>query len=174
MSFDDALAFVLRWEGGFVDDPADRGGATNKGITQAVYDEWRERKHYDKRSVRDIEDGEVKQIYLEQYWKPARCQALDSPMSLILFDSAVNHGVGRAVKLLQEVLNVAVDGHFGPATMAAYDFLEECHGTGHIATQYIKAREAFYFRIVEKDPTQGKFLRGWLNRLDWLRKEAKL
>ena len=174
MSFDDALAFVLRWEGGFVDDPDDRGGATNKGVTQAVYDEWRDRKNYDKRSVREIEDGEVKQIYLEQYWKPARCQALDFPMSLILFDSAVNHGVGRAVKLLQEVLNVAVDGHFGPATMAAYDFLEECHGTNYVAVQYIKAREAFYFRIVENDPTQGKFLRGWWNRLSDLRKEAKL
>lgn len=173
MSFDDCLAFVLRWEGGFVDDPDDRGGATNKGITQAVYDEWRERKHYDKRSVRDIEDGEVKQIYLEQYWKPSRCQAMDFPMSLILFDSAVNHGVGRAVKLLQEVLNVSVDGHFGPATMAAYDFLEECHGTNYVAVQYLKAREAFYFRIVESRPEQGKFLRGWLNRLSDLRKESK-
>lgn len=174
MSFDDCLAFVLRWEGGYVNDPIDNGGETNKGIVQKTYDEWRERKHYDKRSVRDIEDGEVKQIYLEQYWRPSRCQALDFPMSLILFDSAVNHGVGRAVKLLQEVLNVVVDGHFGPVTMAAYDFLEECHGTGHIATQYIKAREAFYFRIVESRPEQGKFLRGWMNRLEALRKEAKL
>ena len=174
MSFDDALAFVLRWEGGFVDDPDDRGGATNKGCTQAVYDDWRERKHYDKRSVREIEDGEVKQIYLEQYWKPSRCQSLDFPMSLILFDSAVNHGVGRAVKLLQAVLNVTQDGHFGPATMAAYDFLEECHGTCHVAGQYLKAREAFYMAIVESKPSQGKFLRGWLNRLNDLRKEAKL
>ncbi len=174
MSFDDCLAFVLRWEGGFVDDPDDRGGATNKGITQAVYDEWRERKHYDKRSVREIEDGEVKQIYLEQYWRPSRCQALDYPMSLILFDSAVNHGVGRAVKILQDALKVTQDGVFGPKTMAAYDYLEECHGTCHIAGSYLAAREEFYFRIVDSRPEQAKFLRGWMNRLSDLRKEAKL
>ena len=143
-------------------------------MTQAVYDEWRERKHYDTRSVREIEDGEVYQIYLEQYWKPARCPALDFPMSLILFDSAVNHGVGRAVKLLQGVLQVEQDGVFGPGTMGAYDFLEECHGTGHVADKYLKAREAFYRRIVEKTPSQARFLKGWMNRVADLRKECHL
>lgn len=174
MNFEDCLDFVLRWEGGFVDDPADRGGATNQGVTQAVYDEWRMRKAFDKRSVRAIERGEVIHIYLEQYWKPSRCQALDFPMSLILFDSAVNHGVGRAVKLLQNVLDVAADGHFGPQTMAAYDDQEAASGTCGIAGKYLAAREAFYVRIVEADPSLGKFLRGWLNRLAALRAEAKL
>ena len=172
MSFDDCLKFVLQWEGGYVNDPHDRGGATNKGVTQAAYNEWRERKLYDKRSVRDIEAGEVMQIYLEQYWKPARCPAMDSPMSLVMFDSSVNHGVGRAVKFLQSVLGVEQDGHFGPQTMAAYDDIEAAHGTKFIAHAVLTRREAFYRQIVERDPSQKRFLNGWLNRLSSLREEC--
>ena len=169
MSFDDCLKFVLQWEGGYVNDPADRGGTTNRGVTQHVYDEWRERKHYDKRSVKDIEAGEVMQIYLEQYWKPARCPAMDDPMALVMFDSAVNHGVGRAVKFLQSVLGVEPDGHFGPKTMAAFDDIEAAHGTKFIAHAVIERRAAFYDAIVERDPSQQRFIKGWKNRLNSLR-----
>lgn len=174
MDFSACLAFVLRWEGGYVNDPDDKGGATNKGITQAVYDEWRERKHYDKRSVKDIESGEVSQIYFEQYWKPTRCPSLDTPMTLIMFDSAVNHGVSRAIRFLQDMLGTKVDGHFGPQTMQAFDDMEQWHGTGHIARNYVDRRELFYRDIVQNNPKQEKFLKGWLNRIAALRQEAKL
>ena len=52
-----SLPFILRWEGGFVDHPADRGGATNKGVTQRVYDAWRARQGQAPQSVRLIEDA---------------------------------------------------------------------------------------------------------------------
>lgn len=171
-AFDACLRFVLRWEGGYVCDPADRGGATNQGVTQAVYDEWRTRKHYDRRSVAEIEAGEVMQIYLEQYWRPMRCPAVGDQMGLILFDSAVQHGVRRAIEWLQEVVGAAVDGSFGPQTMQAFDDYEACHGTCSLAGEYLRRRERFYREIVERNPSQQKFLRGWLNRLTALRQEC--
>lgn len=176
MNFEDCLAFVLRpgIEGGYSNRKADRGGPTNRGVTQATYDEWRERKGYDKRSVRYIEAHETYQIYLEQYWKPTRCPALDHPMTLIMFDSAVNHGPRRAIKLLQQTLNVAVDGHFGPLTMSAFDDQEQAHGTKHIAAEYLRHREQFYADIIARDPTQLANKNGWANRLKALRQECLL
>lgn len=174
MSFDDCLNFILRWEGGFVDDSADRGGATNKGITQCTYDEWRERKGYDPRPVRAIETGEVWQIYLEQYWKPARCAALDAPMNLALFDAAVQHGTTRAIKWLQDILAVPVDGHFGPRTMAACDDYEANHGTAHLAAAFLDRRDRFYAAIIANDPSQKRFEKGWANRMKALRGECKV
>ena len=61
--FDVSLPFILRWEGGFIDHPADPGGATNKGVTQKVYDAWRARQGQPPRSVRLIEDAEMHAIY---------------------------------------------------------------------------------------------------------------
>lgn len=174
MSFEDCLAFALRWEGGYVNDPDDRGGATNQGVCQSVYDEWRTRKHYDPRSVEMIERGEVLQIYFEQYWKPTRCPSLDHPMTLVMFDSAVNHGVNRAIRWLQGAVNTSVDGHFGPQTMQAFDDMEQCHGTIHIAQKFMDIRQRFYHQIVAANPKQEKYLRGWMNRITALRQEAKL
>lgn len=67
--FDDCLSHILKFEGGFVDHPADKGGATNKGITQAVYDAYRQT---NRRSVKFIEDNEVRDIYQSNYWFPAK------------------------------------------------------------------------------------------------------
>ena len=63
MTFDTALAFALRWEGGYVNHPADPGGATNKGVTQRAYDAWRVRRGQTKRDVRAITGAEVHAIY---------------------------------------------------------------------------------------------------------------
>ena len=174
MSFDEALVFALRWEGGYVNHQADRGGATNRGVTQRVYDEWRTRKGYDTRGVRLIDSSEVRQIYHEQYWKPTRCAALDAPMDLILFDSAIQHGPGRAIRWLQELVGVPVDGHFGPRTMAACDDYEANHGTTSLAIAFLARRDQFYSDIITRDPSQKIFEKGWANRMKDLRKECHL
>ena len=71
-ALDDALKFVLRWEGGFVDHPNDPGGRTNKGVTQKVYDSWRQRQGQPVRDVKAIDDAEVISIYRGDYWVPPR------------------------------------------------------------------------------------------------------
>lgn len=100
--FRQALDHVLNYEGGFVDHPRDPGGATNKGITQVTYDSWRRGKGLDPRSVRLIEQLEVEQIYFEQYWLRVGAHQLPPALAFVVFDAAVNHGVGRALTWLSE------------------------------------------------------------------------
>ena len=71
-AFQASLPFILRWEGGYVNHPADPGGATNKGVTQRVYDDWRVRRGMPARDVRQITDGEVHAIYEAGYWRRRR------------------------------------------------------------------------------------------------------
>lgn len=165
-----SLPFILRWEGGFIDHPADPGGRTNKGVTQRVYDAWRRRQGLPQRDVKVIEDAEVQAIYEADYWVRPRCDLLQRQLDLVHFDTAVNMGVGRAVRFLQKAVRCEPDGDFGPATeraVAACDY-------GEAIATYCSMREAFYRRIVETKPSQAVFLKGWLNRLNSLRKEVGL
>ena len=166
--FTAALPFVLRWEGGFVNHPDDPGGATNKGVTQKVYDSWRTAQQLPIRHVRGIEHAEVVAIYEQQYWIPSRCDVLRSKLDVVQFDTAVNMGVSRAIRLLQGVLLCHVDGDFGSRTEQA---AARCDIASTMAA-YCDARETYYRRLAEKNPRLQVFLKGWLNRLNALRWHA--
>lgn len=166
-AFASALPFVLRWEGGFVDHPNDPGGRTNKGVTQKVYDHWRTRRGLPKDDVRSIDDEEVHAIYEADYWLPTRCDVLTDPLTLVQFDTAVNMGPGRAVRFLQTAVGCGVDGDFGPGTLQA---VERCDPADAVTT-YCAVREAFYRRLAANRPELRVFLKGWLNRLNALRRE---
>jgi lysozyme family protein len=169
-ALDDALRFVLRWEGGFVDHRNDPGGRTNKGVTQKVYDRWRARQGVPQRDVKAIEDAEVHALYRSDYWVPPRCDLLGSPLSLVQFDTAVNMGVGRAVRFLQATVGCPVDGDFGPGTERAVTACD----AGQSVAAYCQRREDFYRQLAANNPKLGVFLKGWLNRLNALRSEAGL
>jgi lysozyme family protein len=169
-AFEAAMPFVLRWEGGFVDHPNDPGGRTNKGVTQRVYDAWRRRQGLPARDVKRIGDSEMHRIYESGYWVPPRCDLLARQLDLVQFDTAVNMGPGRAVRLLQGAVGTGVDGDFGPKTeraVAACDL-------GQAMVRYCDAREAYYRGLVRQRADLGVFLRGWLNRLNALRREVGL
>jgi lysozyme family protein len=74
--FDICLAFTLREEGGYVDDPADPGGATNMGITLATYREWCDDPHLGDLQVKDMTPKTARAIYRSLYWDPLRADAL--------------------------------------------------------------------------------------------------
>lgn len=93
MAFDQALAFTLREEGGYVANPLDHGGATCRGITQRTYDTYRQRKQLAPNPVAEIQGPEVRDIYRTLYWEPARCDELPAALGVCHFDWAVNHGV---------------------------------------------------------------------------------
>jgi len=169
-AFEAALPFILRWEGGFVDHPADPGGRTNKGVTQRVYNAWLARQGQSGRDVKQITDAEVRAIYESGYWVPPRCDLLATPLDLVQLDTAVNMGPGRAVRFLQQAVGCGVDGDFGPATQRA---VLACDG-GDAVAKYCNIREAFYRQIVARKPEQAVFLKGWMNRLNSLRKEVGL
>lgn len=169
-AFEAALPFILRWEGGFVDHPADPGGRTNRGVTQRVYSAWCARQGLPNRDVKHIDDAEVHAIYRSGYWLPPRCDLLGQPLDLVQLDTAVNMGPGRAVRFLQQAVGCGIDGDFGPTTQAA---AAQC-SVGDAVAAYCDLREAFYRRIVAAKPDQAVFLRGWMNRLNSLRRAAGL
>ena len=152
--FRKSLAFVLRWEGGYVNDPADPGGATNKGITQGTYNAYRQDKGLPTQSVRFITQSEVEDIYFNRYWKASGSDQLSPGLAMVQFDTAVNMGVSRANQFLAQARQSA--------------------GTDEtsLINRYLAIREAYYRGIVANNPSQGKFLNGWLNRLNTLRKEV--
>jgi lysozyme family protein len=114
-----ALKQVLKYEGGFSNHPSDPGGATMKGVTQAVYDDWRKTNKLPTQSVRNISDSEVSAIYKNLYWDRISGDNLPSGVDFAVFDFAVNSGVSRAAKYLQAVVGVTQDGQIGPATIQA-------------------------------------------------------
>ncbi len=120
-NFEKALAYVLEHEGGYVNHPRDPGGATNKGVTQAVYDSYRKMRGRGQQSVKFITDEELRAIYKFQYWDKVQADHLPSGVDYAVFDFAVNSGVGRASKYLQAVVGVPQDGQIGARTIAAID-----------------------------------------------------
>jgi len=118
-SFDEALKRVLVHEGGYTNHPKDPGGATNKGVTQAVYHGYRDRMKLPRQSVRYIRDTEVADIYRRQYWDAIRGDDLPAGLDYCTFDAAVNSGVGQAAKWLQRTVGVPADGQIGEATLEA-------------------------------------------------------
>lgn len=100
-----SLAFVRKWEGGFVNDPHDPGGATNKGITIDTYTRWRQAHGQPQPTVeelRNLSDEEANQIYFEWYWKASGADLMPWPLCLAQFDTAVNAGVGRAQEMFEQ------------------------------------------------------------------------
>ena len=156
MSFDLCLPIILASEGGFVDNPKDPGGATNLGITLNALSDW-----YGHPAaiddVRGLTVDDVAPLYQVKYWNAAHCDDCAQGLDLMVFDEAVNQGVGRAIKTLQSAVGVADDGVYGPATLAA---IKACNPADAINAM-AAAREAFY-RGLSTFPTFGK---GWLARL---------
>jgi len=159
-----ALAFTRHWEGGFVEDPRDRGGATNLGITQKTYNYWLEnftdRSEFQHRSVKDLTPEEAARIYFCQYWVPSGADRMPWPLCLVQFDTSVQFGVGGAVQFVQEALSIPEDGIWGPQTQGAYDMAcKDC-----LARLIIFARRRYRCAYVLEDSSQQVFLPGWQNR----------
>lgn len=163
--FDEALAILERLEGGWSDHPADRGGATNRGVTQLTYDRWRAAHGLSPRSVRELTDAERRALYLGDYWQPSAAGYLVRRLALAQFDAAVHHGPTRAIRLLQEALGVPVDGVYGPITASAAAQVINERAT---LTRMLDYRRGLMRAICAADPAQYVFFDGWMNRIDRL------
>lgn len=165
--FAKALPRVLAHEGGYVNDPRDPGGATNKGITFRVYDAYRSRKKLPTRSVKDITAAEVSEIYRLQYWDAVKGDDLPAGIDYVLFDGAVNSGPSQSIKWLQRALgNVVVDGVMGQATLAAVN--EHLHLPALVDA--ICDRRMAFLRSLRTFSTFGK---GWTSRVSGVRTTGK-
>jgi len=160
-----ALDWIFRAEGGLVNDPNDPGGITNHGISL----------RYLKKqglAIGDIDgDGDIDaddiikmdrdtaaSIYLTDFWEKCWCNSLPSAVAMAVFDCAVNCGQHTAIKLLQEVCRVKIDGIIGPVTLTAA-FKKD------VVIYYMAKRAEYYRDITLANSTLSKYLRGWFNRL---------
>lgn len=158
---------VIKKEGGYVNHPADKGGPTNFGITLAVLTVHRGKK-CTADDVKAMSEDEARDIYEDMYYLKPKINLLPDALEPQVFDIAVNSGPGRAIKMLQQVLNLAgfecsVDGDIGPKTVHAAQLGYEAMGP-YLVNALSEAREAFYQNIVARNPSQKVFLRGWINR----------
>lgn len=163
-NYEKAFHELIMIEGGYVNDPVDRGGETKYGISRRAYPNI---------EIAALTLEDAKQIYYRDYWKRAGCHYIDRyDIALELFDTAVNMGVGTAARIFQQALNLmnrnerdypdlVVDGIIGPVTISAYQkvnpntLLKVLNGL-----QFCR-----YVEIVDRDPSQEKFFNGWMVRV---------
>ena len=155
---------ILSREGGYVDNPVDKGGPTKFGVTLATLAEWRKgwQKSVTEADVKALTLQEAKDIYRKAYIEQPGYMAISEPNLFdLVVDSAVNHGPARATKILQEALGVVSDGIMGAKTQVAIGKMD----AGHLYRKAVAARARFYGRIISSDNSQAVFAAGWMNRL---------
>lgn len=166
-SFDIFLPMLLRFEGGYVDNPSDPGGETNKGITMKTFSLC---SHSllgldpTSANLQALTDAQAGIIYKSNYWNPMQGDSFPlQDLANIVCDFYVNAGT-HATSLLQTVMNglganVVVDGSLGPASMQALALLDQAT----VYNQYKQGRINYYQQLGAKYPM---FLQGWLNRVN--------
>jgi lysozyme family protein len=175
---DELIEEVIEREGGYVNHPADRGGATNWGITEAVA-----RRQGYMGEMRALPRSDAAAIYRRLYWHKPQFDAIAKrapKLAAEMFDTGINMGTGTAAGFLQRALNalnreardypdLKVDRSVGPATIAALDAFLKKRGKA-AESVLLKAVEALqgahYLNIAEARPSQEAFVYGWLaNRI---------
>lgn len=164
-NYTDALARVLAHEGGYVNHPRDPGGATNRGVTQRVYDDWRVNRRLHPRSVKHIQQNEVEEIYRKQYWDAVKGDELPTGVDYAIFDLAVNSGTNRAVRFLQRAAGVLEDGKLGPITLAAVKAIPP-----KLLVDTICDERICFLKSLSTFSTFGK---GWTRRVSDVRDHGK-
>ncbi len=173
MNVEKVISDLIKIEGGYVNDPKDRGGETNFGITVATA-----RAHGYKGAMRDLPLETAKAIYLKTYWTGPRFNLVAEQSASIaeeLFDTGVNCGVGFAKPLLQRVLNLlnleqklfkdlTVDGVYGTKTLEALKITLDKRGRDGelvILRMLNSLQGARYIDLAEKRESQEQFIFGW-------------
>lgn len=154
----DIINGIIDAEGGYVDHPDDRGGATKYGITQRTLSNFLGRPA-SMSDVSNLSRDVAYQIYLQQYVMPFRW-ITSARLRYFVINSAVQHGVPRAIRLLQMAANTVADGEIGPITRAKVE--AEPINT---LLNMISHRAQFYAEILQRDKSQRVFAAGWLHRI---------
>lgn len=164
----DLAPFILKWEGGFVNDPKDRGGATNMGVTLNTWKSVGYDKNGDKRiDVKDLKllskEDVVKKVLKPYYWDKWRADEINNQsIANILVDWVYTSGKYGITKV-QAMLNLKPDGVVGNKTLSA---INDYPNQRQLFQRIKNERLAFIDRIVKNNPSQRRFLKGWKNRVN--------
>lgn len=162
--FPACLACTLEFEGGYVFNARDPGGATNRGITRATLAEWRKNPEVTPEDVKDLSEEETAAIYRARYWHLIRGDDLPPGVDLVVFDAAVHSGPQRAIMWLQGAIGVEKDGKLGPVTIMAAQAAK-----ASIAIAEICDRRLDFLKKLQTWPLFGN---GWSQRLKQVREIA--
>lgn len=159
MTIDQILDDVLAREGGYVDHPADRGDCTNRGITLATLAAWRGRP-VTCDDVARLTGDETRAIYRHVYiTRPGLDRLPEGRLRALAIDFGVHSGPQVAIRAVQRILGVTVDGVIGPRTIAAANAAPDAWRL------LLQARGAYLAGLLQRDPSQRVFAAGWLMRL---------
>lgn len=164
--------FILKWEGGFVNDPDDLGGATNKGITFATYCQYRRKKGITEPAtiddLKNLSDSEWTEILKTMYWDRWQADRINNQsVANILVDWVWASGI-HGIKRPQKLLGVQVDGIVGEKTINALNACDPMEIYFAIKNDRIR----FIDEICKARPANEKFRKGWLNRINDFKFEA--
>jgi len=155
--FDWIIKFTLDAEGGYDNDPDDPGGETKYGI---------DKRSHPNVNIKELTVEEAKDIYFTEYWTKYSCWLYAAPLGEVYFDCCVNTGAKQSNKFLQRAVGTAPDGIVGPKTIEAIAS-KDAYKT---AFEVINQRQKFYENLADNRPSLKKFLKGWTNRNNNLRK----
>jgi lysozyme family protein len=164
-NFDVCVDLMLAHEGGFVNHPQDPGGMTNLGVTARVWEEWLGRPTNEK-EMRALTPLMVKPLYKRKYWDAIRADELVDGVDYCVFDVAVNSGVGRAIKFLQQSVGATPDGGFGSITMA---LVKKSESDPVNLIELYCARRMEFLQSLRTFETFGK---GWSRRVAEVKEKA--
>jgi len=161
-NFEKAFQKILKFEGGYSDSTADRGGKTKFGITERVA-----RANGYRGDMKGLPLDTAKMIYYNNYWD---YEYIDNEkIAIECFEQAVNMGVATANRHLQRAYNllsddvIAEDGIVGPKTIQA---INNCPYQDDLYKLLNILQAMRYIRICEADESQKKFIRGWMKRIE--------
>ena len=182
MSFDLVYPHTKKFEGGYANDPVDRGGETFRGISRRHHPAWPGWPLIDaaKRSGLisvQVIDGHfadnlemarlVESFYHQNFYHPM-LRFTDRPRPVAkLFDAGVNLGVGGAVRLAQRIVETTADGVIGPLTQAAAMSFFSRRGEQEFIELFCVAQIQHYLTLAKNDPSQERFINGWIRRGLW-------
>ncbi|WP_407305401.1 glycoside hydrolase family 108 protein [Acinetobacter sp.] len=141
---------------GYVNDPDDRGGETKFGVAKNGNPDL---------NITKLTWDQAKAVYYLRYWLAGKCDQLPPRLAVLHLDGCINHGVTRANIFLQQAVGVTADGIIGPITIAK---IKNTPIMGLLNT-VCDQREEFYRSIVRSNPSQAKYLVGWLRRISEVR-----
>ena len=163
---DKLVPHILKWEGEYVNDPDDLGGATNMGVTLTTYKAYCRRKGYPvptQERLENLSKEEFTEILKTMYWDACKADNIESQsVANSIVDWAWNSGTSTAVKEVQRTLGVAADGIIGNITLAAIN----SHSPLPLFGKIKQARIAYIERICAARPANLKFYKGWMNRIN--------